>query len=78
MPGWLPVCAACCRRDCPQTRGARSLLSAPSRPACREVKNSWSTHWGDGGYFRVLRDAHACGAASDVYYAVADAAGAAE
>jgi cathepsin L len=36
-----------------------------------QVKNSWSTHWGDGGYFKVARDVrHACGVASDASYAV--------
>ena len=35
-----------------------------------EVKNSWSTHWGDQGHFKVLRDGHACGVASDAAYAV--------
>ncbi len=40
------------------------------QPTCREVKNSWSTHWGDGGHFKVLRDGHACGVASDAAYAV--------
>lgn len=35
-----------------------------------EVKNSWSTHWGEAGYFRVARDNHACGTASDAVYAV--------
>lgn len=34
---------------------------------------SWSTHWGDGGYFKVAVDNHACGTATDAMYAVADA-----
>ena len=43
----------------------------PARPpACREVKNSWSTHWGDGGYIKVARDNRGCGVPSDAVYAV--------
>lgn len=34
------------------------------------VKNSWSTHWGDGGYFKVSRDNHGCGASTDAIFAV--------
>lgn len=37
---------------------------------CREVKNTWSTYWGEAGYFKVARDNHACGTASDAVYAV--------
>ncbi|EFN54048.1 hypothetical protein CHLNCDRAFT_136123 [Chlorella variabilis] len=36
-----------------------------------EVKNSWSTHWGEKGYFKVSRTVnHACGVPADAYYAV--------
>ena len=45
-------------------------LSAPLTRRCREIKNSWSDNWGEGGYFKVLRDNHGCGTASDVVYAV--------
>jgi C1A family cysteine protease len=41
------------------------------------VRNSWSTHWGDGGYFKVSTQSGGCGAASDAVYAVADEAAAA-
>ena len=37
------------------------------------IKNSWSRHWGDGGYVKVARDGHGCGAASDAMYVIADA-----
>lgn len=40
-----------------------------------EIKNSWSEHWGDGGYVMVSRDNHGCGAATDAAVAIADAPG---
>ena len=36
------------------------------------VKNSWSAHWGDGGYIKFSRDNHGCGASTDALYAVVD------
>lgn len=46
---------------------ARNRLLCP----CREVKNSWSTHWGERGYFRVSRNVrHACGVPADAAYAL--------
>lgn len=39
-----------------------------------EVKNSWSDHWGDGGYFKVSVDNNACGVTTDAVYAVVDEA----
>ncbi|KAL4421808.1 hypothetical protein ABPG77_001597 [Micractinium sp. CCAP 211/92] len=41
-----------------------------------EVKNSWSDHWGDGGYFKVSVDNNACGVTTDAVYAMVDEAAA--
>jgi hypothetical protein len=58
-----PAPACCAGPTC--TTSPRLLLPR------REVKNSWSTHWGDRGYFRVSRDVrHACGVPADAAYAV--------
>ena len=47
------------------------LNCPPCLPTNRIIRNSWSTQWGEGGYFKVSRDvAKACGTASDAYYAV--------
>ncbi len=33
------------------------------------VKNTWSTYWGEGGYFRISRAPDDCGIAAQVMYA---------
>ena len=33
-------------------------------------RNSWSTHWGDGGYVAVSREHHACGITTSPMYAI--------
>ncbi|XP_065221428.1 procathepsin L-like [Planococcus citri] len=32
------------------------------------VKNSWSTSWGEDGYFKIVRNQDACGISNSVYY----------
>lgn len=34
------------------------------------IKNSWSTHWGDGGYVAISRQHHACGITTSPMYAI--------
>lgn len=36
------------------------------------IRNSWSEHWGDGGYMKVARQSHGCGIPADAMYAVVD------
>ncbi|EIE24547.1 cysteine proteinase [Coccomyxa subellipsoidea C-169] len=36
------------------------------------IKNSWSNHWGDGGFIKIARGHHGCGITSDPVYAVFD------
>ena len=37
----------------------------------RLVKNSWSTYWGEMGYFRIVRNrSNHCGIAQSAVYAV--------
>ncbi len=33
-----------------------------------KVRNSWSSSWGEQGYFRIRRGVNMCGIESDVYY----------
>lgn len=35
------------------------------------VANSWTTYWGDNGYFKILRGSNECGIEDDVYAGLA-------
>lgn len=52
---------------------AHQLALLP-HPLARLVKNSWSDHWGDGGYIKIAVDDGACGVTTDTIYAVVDEA----
>lgn len=43
-----------------------------------EIRNSWSTFWGDGGYIKISQRGHACGVATNAAYTVVEGAGDAE
>lgn len=38
--------------------------------ACYQVKNSWSTHWGENGYVKISQKNNLCGVATAAVYPV--------